>query len=239
MTTNLTDPKILNRLLKALPEAEYAKLVPHFEHVRLEFGDVIQLAEDPITYVFFPETAVVSMLSIMADGSTTEVGLVGNEGILGVRVLLGLKKTPHSAIVQVAGTAMRMSAKALGERFESGSPTLLSLTLCYTEALLAQARQCAACSIQHTISQRLARWLLAMADYTDTDELKLTHELIATLIGSRRAGISVFLSKFQEAEMIEYTRGHLTILDRPRLEAAACECYRIMRQEVEQLYAAA
>jgi CRP-like cAMP-binding protein len=223
-----------NQLLSA-PE-DYALLAPDLQPVVLSLSEKLYWANEPARYVYFPETAVISMLSMMEDGSSTEVGLVGREGMLGVRVLLGARETPHAAVVQVAGTALRMEASALDRVLHLGSP-LQTLLLRYTQSLLTQIRQSAACNIQHSIYERFARWLLSMRDYARSDELHLTHELISLMMGTRRAGVSVAAAKLQEAGLIHYQRGSITIVDREGLEAAACECYRIVKRETNYLYA--
>ena len=225
-----------NQLLSALSPEEYALLAPDLQPVVLSLSEKLYWANEPAYHVYFPETAVISMLSMMEDGSSTEVGLVGREGMLGVRVLLGVRETPHAAVVQVAGTALRMEAGALDKVLHLGSP-LQTLLLRYTQALLTQIRQSAACNIQHSIHERFARWLLSMRDYARSDELHLTHELISLMMGTRRAGVSVAAAKLQEAGLINYQRGSITIVDGEGLEAAACECYRIVKRETNHLYA--
>ena len=224
-----------NQLLAALLDADYKHLAPHLEHVPLALGEVIYEADRPIQYVYFPENAVISMLSLMEDGSTVEVGLVGSEGMLGIRILLGARTTPHSANVQLAGTVMRMSAATLDRELRTGSP-LQGLLLLYTQALLTQVRQSAACNVQHKINQRLARWLLTMQDYAKADDLHLTQDLIAMMMGSRRASVTEAATKLQRARLIRYRRGDIRIVDRQGLEEAACECYRIVKEEFDRLY---
>lgn len=224
-----------NLILKSLPEADYSKLAPRLKTVTLRLGDTIYQADEDIEYLYFPETVVFSMLSTMIDGSTTEVGLIGREGMLGVRVVLGTLRTPHSAIVQMSGTAQRLPAHVFSENL-AVSPALQTMALRYAQALIAQSRQGVACATQHSVTQRVARWLLMMADYTKSGDLEVTHEIISVLIGARRAGISVIAQVFREAGLIEYQRGHVKILNRAPLEAESCECYRIMKHEIEQLY---
>lgn len=224
-----------NQLLDALLTVEYQHLAPHLEQVALSLGDVLYRADEPIRYVYFPENAVISMLSTMEDGSTVEVGLVGSEGMLGIRLLLGARTTPHSANVQVAGTAMRMSAETLDKELRLGSP-LQALLLRYTQAMLTQVRQSSACNTHHSIKQRFSRWLLTIQDYTRSDDLLLTHELIAMMMGARRAGVTAVAGRLQEMKLISYTRGRITILDRQGLEQAACECYQVVREEFDRLF---
>lgn len=224
-----------NLILKSLPESDYNKLAPHLTTVTFGVAATVYQADETIEYVYFPETAVFSMLSTMMDGSTTEVGVIGREGILGVRVLLGTYRTPHSAVAQIPGTAKRVPSHVFSEGI-AASPALQTMALRYTQALIAQSRQGIACATQHSMTQHFARWLLMMTDYTGSDELEVTHEIISLLIGARRAGVSVIAQSFREAGLIEYQRGHIKILDRVRLRAESCECYKIMKHEIEQLY---
>lgn len=228
-------PAIGNQLLNALLKAEYERLLPHLEQISLSLGEAIYEVDEPIRYVYFPETSVISILSTMEDGSTVEVGLVGNEGMLGIRVMFGARTTPHSAVVQVAGTAMRMSAEMLDRELRLGSP-LQALLLRYTGALLNQVRQSLACNNRHSVNERLARWLLSMQDYAGTNELVLTHEIIAAMMGNRRAGVTTAMGKLRDRGLIDSSRGNVTITDRQGLEAATCECYQIVKDEFAQLY---
>lgn len=228
-------PAIKNQLLNALLKTDYEHLAPQLKQVTLALGEIIYEAEEPIEYVYFPETAVISMLSTMEDGSTVEVGLVGSEGMLGVRVMLGARQTPHSATVQVAGTAMRMSADQLDKELHLGSP-LQFMLLRYTQTLLNQIRQSSACNIHHSINQRLARWLLTMQDYAKSDELHLTHEIIGMMMGSRRASVTEAAGKLQDKGLISYARGYIKIVDRAGLEAQTCECYQVVKEAFDSLY---
>ncbi len=225
-----------NRLLAALSETEHQDLVCHLRKVSLSLGEVLHQADAEIQYVYFPETCVISILSTMDDGSTLEVGVVGNEGMLGLRVLLGVKKTPHSAVVQVAGDAMRMSAHLLDQELKGVGSALRPLLLPYTQALLSQVSQSVACISQHSIRQRLARWLLAMRDRSGSDILEITHELISLMMGIRRASASENLHYLQDAGLIATRRGGIRIVDSEGLQNTACECYRIVKEEYDQLY---
>ena len=226
-----------NHLLTALLSKDYMHLLPLLERVTLALGEVLYEAESPIQYVYFPETAVISMLSTMESGDTVEVGLVGREGMLGIRIFLGSRTTPHAAVVQAAGSALRMKTHLLEAELRTGS-SLQSLLLRYTQTLLTQIRESAAGNMHHSVEQRLARWLLTMHDHTESDELQLTHELIGMMLGSRRASVTGGAGKLQEAGLISYTRGTIRLLDRQGLEGAACECYRLMKEEFDGLYAA-
>jgi CRP-like cAMP-binding protein len=226
---------IKNRLLTALVSRDYQSLRPHLERVELAPGGVIYTAESEITYVYFPENAVISLLSTLNSGSTSEVGLVGREGMVGLTIFLAGTITPDRALVQISGTAMRMKAEILRDELRSGSALQLPL-LHYTRAFIALISQSVACSQHHAIEQRLARWLLMMRDYSESDELTLTQEMIAAMIGSRRAGISVAASALANENLIRTSRGQITILDREGLERATCECYGIIRDAFERLY---
>ena len=227
---------IQNQLLSALPEAARTDLLSHVTQESVSVGEVLHRADEEIQYVYFPETCVISMLAPLQDGSTVEVGVVGNEGMLGLRVLLGVKKTPHSAVVQVAGTALRMNAPLLEHDLHDVGSSLRPLLLPYTQALLSQVSQSVACVSQHSIRQRLARWLLQMADRTDSDQLDLTQELISVMLGVRRASAGEVLREFRDAHVIAMRRGGIRIIDRRGLEEAACECYRIVKNEIDHLY---
>jgi len=227
--------KIKNRLLNALVSRDYDHLVPHLEQVELSLGQVIYSAESEIDYVYFPENSVVSLLSTLKDGGTSEVGLVGREGMVGLTIFLAGAITPERAMVQLAGTAMRMKAVALRNELQHGSPLQLLLLL-YTRAFIALISQSVVCSQHHGLDQRLARWLLMMRDYADSDDLRLTQEMIAAMIGSRRAGISVAATALARTDLVRTSRGHITILDRKGLERATCECYGIIKDEFDRLY---
>lgn len=227
---------IQNSLLAALSETGRQDLGSHLTRVSLSLGQVLHQAHEEIQYVYFPENCVISILSIMEDGSTVEVGVVGREGMLGLRVLLGVKKTPHCAVVQVAGNAMRMRAQYLDQDLQGLGSSLRPLLLRYTQALLSQVSQSAACISQHSIRQRLARWLLAMSDRTGSNRLELTHEIISIMLGVRRASASENLRELQDAGLIATRRGGIRIVDSEGLANAACECYRIVKEEYDQLY---
>jgi CRP-like cAMP-binding protein len=228
--------QIKNNLLTALVNREYQHLLPQLERVGLSLAEVIHEAESQVQYVYFPETAVVSLLSTLENGATTEVGLIGREGMVGLSIFLGGTITHDQAVVQVAGTALRMRASALREELRLGSP-LQMLLLRYTRAFLLLITQSVACGQHHTIDQRLARWLLMMHDYVGSNELQLTHELIAAMMGVRRAGVMGGAGKLKDAGLIKSTRGRITILDRQGLEAGTCECYKIIREEFDRLHA--
>ncbi|MEB3831635.1 Crp/Fnr family transcriptional regulator [Phormidium sp. CCY1219] len=224
-----------NQLLAALPPAEFQRLTPHLRTVSLSLGDVLYRPDEEISWVYFPTEAVISLVSILESGATTEVGLVGNEGMLGLPVVWGGDRTKiTTAVVQVGGRAMQMSATQLKTLCAGGS-TLQRLLLLYTQALFGQVSQSAACNRHHTIEQRLARWLLWVHDRVNSDELQVTQEFIATMLGTRRSGVTVAAGMLQERGLIRYTRGKITIVNRERLESTACECYKLTQDEFERL----
>lgn len=225
-----------NNLLAALSKTGHQDLDSHLTEVSLSLGQVLHQAEEEIKYVYFPENCVISILSTMEDGSTVEVGVVGHEGMLGLRVLLGVKKTPHCAVVQVAGSAMRMRADRLEQDLKGVGSSLRPLLLRYTQARLSQVSQSAACISQHSIRQRLARWLLAMSDRTGSDSLEVTHEIISVMLGVRRASASENLHELQVAGLIATRRRGIRIVDSEGLANAACECYRVVKEDYERLY---
>ncbi len=228
-------PPIKNQLLTALVNTEYQHLLPHLQRVEMPLGKVVYSAGRNINYVYFPESCVVSLLSILESGNTTEVGLVGHEGMVGLTVFLGGAITPERALVQLGGTALQMEASVLRNELRTGS-RLQILLLNYTRAFIALMSQSVACSQHHQLEQRLSRWLLMMHDYSESDTLKLTHEMVASMIGTRRAGVTVALLALRELGLISASRGQVTILNRAGLENSACECYGIIRDEYRQLY---
>ncbi|MBW4499373.1 MAG: Crp/Fnr family transcriptional regulator [Scytonema hyalinum WJT4-NPBG1] len=227
---------IQNRLLAALPANEYQRLVPHLELVKLSLHQVLYEPNEPITHVYFPHEAVGSLVTSMEDGSTIEVGLVGSEGMVGIPVILGGNMTNNRAYVQIPGAAMRMDANILKTEFNRGGP-LQTLLLRYCQALLTQVSQSAACNRFHIIEKRLARWMLLVQDSVESDEFALTQEFIAQMLGTRRSGVTEAAGSLQQAGMLRYTRGRITIVNREALEATACECYRVISDEFARLLA--
>jgi CRP-like cAMP-binding protein len=227
-------PQAVNRLLAALPDAEYQRLVPHLEHVPLSLKQVLYEVGEPIEYVYFPHRAIVSSLSTMEDGSMVEVGLVGNDGIVGIPAALGDNIAITTAMVQVSDFGMRMKASVLKSEFKRGG-VLQSLLLRYMQALYALVSQNAACNRLHHLDGRLARWLLLVYDRVESNELPLTHEFMAQMLGVRRAGVTEAANMLQRAGLIRYTRGRITILNREELQAASCECYEIIEGEYARL----
>lgn len=225
---------VVNRILAQLPAQEYERLAPHLEPVPLTLGDVLHYPQEPVTHVYFPIRGTVSVIATFADGGGVEVGVVGNEGLFGVNVVLGSLTTPHEAIVQLPGEAFRIPAIILREEFKKCGQ-LQDLILRYTQAFIIQLAQTAACNRSHPMGGRLARWLLMTHDRAMSDELLLTHEFIAVMLGTRRAGVSEAASRLQNDGLIKYRRGHIQITDRKGLESISCECYPIVKREFDRL----
>jgi CRP-like cAMP-binding protein len=223
-----------NQLLMALPPGEYQRLVPYLEPVSLALGQVIYEPKQLIKEVYFPLEAMISLVSIMKDGSTTEIGLVGSEGMVGLPVFLGGNSATNLAIVQVEGNALKMDASILKSEFERGKQLQAKLLL-YTQARLTQVSQIAACKSHHLIEERLARWLLCVNDCVNKPELPLTQKFISEMLGVRRASVTEAAQALQKAGFISYSRGQITILKRKELEEAACECYGLIHNEFKRL----
>lgn len=217
----------------ALSDTEFQNLAPHLELVSLSRSQVLYQPGEAITYVYFPHQAVVSLLSTMEDGSTIEVGLVGREGMAGIPVIMGGNITNHQAFVQVPGDAMRLKAEVLKAEFNRGSQ-LQILLLRYIQALLAQISQSVACNRFHTVEQRLARWILLVQDSTTSNQLPLTQEFLAQMLGTRRSSVTVAAGTLSQAGMISYSRGCITVLDREALEVTSCECYKVIKDTFAQ-----
>lgn len=224
-----------NQLLAALPINDYQRLIPDLELVTLSNQQLIYDVGESIRYVYFPNQALVSFVSLMEDGSTTEVGIVGKDGMVGMPVCWGGESSANiQAIAQMPGSAIRMKAQKLKIEFERGG-AMQRLLLLYTQAIFTQVSQTAACNRHHTVEQRLARWLLTVQDHIQLDELILTQEFISQMLGTRRAGVTVAALALQQAGMIRYTRGRITVIDRDKLKSAACECYGIIHDEFSRL----
>lgn len=223
-----------NHILRALLNSEYKHLIPKLEKVHLVRGQIIYQADQRIKWVYFPEDAVVAMIHTLKKGNTVEVGVIGNEGMVGINIFLGCLTTPDKAIVQIPGWAMRMKTSDFRKELRFGSP-LQSLLLHYTQALLAVISQSVACSQHHSVSQRLARWLLTMHDYADSDEFEMSQEFIATMLGARRVGVTHAAGEFQSAGLITYQRARIRILDEAGLRGRACECYQFIKHQYEGL----
>lgn len=223
-----------NQLLAALPAEEYARLLPKLELVPMPLGHVLYESGSELRHVYFPTTAIVSLLYVMNDGASAEIAVVGYEGVIGVALFMGGETMPNRAVVQSAGHAYRLKGQLLKEEFNR-SGELQHLLLRYTQALLTQMAQTAVCNRHHSLDQQLCRWLLLSFDRLPSNELVMTQELIANMLGVRREGVTEAAGNLQRAGLIKYNRGHITVLDRAGLEARVCECYAVVRKEFERL----
>jgi len=223
-----------NLLLAALPAADYERLLPHLELVPLPLARALYEAGDAQGYVFFPTTSIVSLLYVMENGSSAEIAVVGNDGVVGIALFMGGETTPSRAVVQSAGFAYRLTANVLKTEFGAGGQ-LQHLLLRYTQALITQMAQTAVCNRHHAVEQQLCRWLLLSLDRLPSNELSMTQELIANMLGVRREGVTEAAGKLQEAGLIEYSRGKITVLDRRKLESQVCECYAVVKREYDRL----
>lgn len=223
-----------SRLLASLPRAEYERLLPHMGQVSFSLGQVVYESGGQMSYIYFPTTAIISLLYMMENGSSAEMGMAGNEGLVGVALFMGGNTMPNRAVVQSAGDALRMRAKVLRDEFALGG-VFQRLLLRYTQALITQMSQTAVCNRLHTIEQQLCRWLLLSHDRLDSDELVMTQELIANMLGVRREGVTAAARRLQGQGLISYVRGRIQILDRRGLEAAVCECYKVVKDEYDRL----
>jgi len=227
------DPR-QNHLLAALPRDEYARLFPHLERVPMPLGQVLYEPGIQMRHVYFPTTSIVSRLCVMEDGASAEIAVVGNEGIVGVSLFMGGETTPSRAVVQSAGHAYRLKGQLLKDQFYRAGP-MQRLLLRYTQALLTQMAQTAVCNRHHSVDQQVCRWLLLRLDRLPSSELVMTQELIANMLGVRRERVTEAAGHLQKAGLIEYHRGHITVLDRPGLEARSCECYAVVKKEFDRL----
>ena len=223
-----------NHLLAAMPQAEFARLLPHLELVPLLLGEVLSESGCKLHHVYFPTSAILSLHYQLQNGNSSEIAGVGNEGVLGVSLFMGGLTTPSRAMVQTGGYGYRIAARTLLDEFKR-SQSVMHLMLRYTQALLTQMAQTAVCNRHHTVEQQLCRWLLLTMDRLDTHELKMTQELIATMLGVRREGVTEAAGKLQELGLIRNRRGHITVLDRDGLELQSCECYAVVKQEFSRL----
>ncbi len=230
---NALDPRS-NRLLAALPDEEWARWADQLEFVPLRLGQVIYESGRPQSHVYFPTTAIVSLLYVMEDGASAEIAVVGYEGVVGVSLFMGGETTPSRAVVQSAGGCHRLRAEAIKAEFNRYGVGM-HLLLRYTQALLTQMAQTAVCNRHHVLEQQLCRWLLLSLDRIAGDQLVMTQELIANMLGVRREGVTEAALKLQKLGLIDYARGHITVLDRPGLEQRSCECYGVVKQEYDRL----
>jgi len=223
-----------NHLLRALSASERERIFPHLQLVPMALGKVLYESGGPLRHVYFPTDCIVSLLYVMEDGSSAEISVVGNEGMVGIALFMGGETTPSRAVVQSAGHAYRLIGQRLKDEFyRSGDIQLLLLR--YTQALITQMAQTAVCNRHHSVDQQLCRWLLLSLDRLPTSRLTMTQELIANMLGVRREGVTEAAGKLQAAGVITYSRGKITVLDRPALEAMCCECYAVVRRESERL----
>ena len=226
--------RIKNRLLSALPAKEYERLLPYLETVSLSLKQIIYAANEPIDYVYFPNSGVISLVNVTENGGTIEAAMVGNEGMVGIPVLLRTDRMVGQAVAQIVGDAQRMKVDVFKREVTPGSP-LHNLLLRYTQALMNQISQSVVCNRMHSVEKRCCRWLLLCQDRAHSDEFHLTQELLSQMLGVRRASVSEVAAILQNAGLIRYTRGKITILDRLGLETASCECYQRVKQEFDRL----
>jgi CRP-like cAMP-binding protein len=223
-----------NFLLAALPDSEWERLAPRLELRPMPLGHVIYESGTRLRHVYFPTTAIISLLYVMEDGSSAEIAIVGNEGIVGISLFMGGETTPSRAIVQSAGAAYRVQGRYLKEEFSRAGP-FQRLLLRYTQALITQMSQTAVCNRHHSVEQQLCRWLLMSLDRLPSNELTMTQELIANMLGVRREGVTESAGKLQKLGLINYSRGRIVVLDRVALEKHACECYAVVKKEFDRL----
>lgn len=223
-----------NRLLACLPEPELQRWLPHLTLVDLPLSHVLYESGQAIQHVYFPLDATVSLLSMLEDGSSNEISLVGQEGMVGIAIVMGGESTTSSAVVHSAGTCLKIAGQVIKTEMHRSVP-VMHLLMRYTQALITQMAQTVACNRHHSVDQQLCRWLLMNMDRVPGSELTLTQELIANMLGVRREGVTESALKLQRAGLIRYTRGHITVLDRPALERRACECYKIVKNEYSRL----
>lgn len=224
-----------NRILASLPEEELQTLRPHFEQVSLSHGQYVIVPDAPIRDVYFPLNCLLSLVTVMEDGSSVESGTIGREGMSGIPIILEAATTPMPTFTQVPGEAIKLKASILKEAYNQGQE-LHKLLNRYMHTVIVIGSQSTACNARHKVEARFCRWLLMSSDGIGSDEVNLTHEFLATMLGVRRASVSVVASKLQEARLIDYHRGSIKILDRQKLEAATCECYHATKGEYERLF---
>ena len=230
--TSMVDPR-QNHLLAALPDGEWQRWQPQLQHVELPLGQVLYESGGTMSHVYFPTTAIVSLLYVMENGASAEIAVVGNEGLVGISLFMGGGSTPSRAVVQSAGEGLRLTSKVIKDEFNRAP--VLHLLLRYTQALITQMAQTAVCNRHHSLDQQLCRWLLLSLDRLQSSELVMTQELISNMLGVRREGVTEGALKLQEAGLIRYSRGRITVLDRPGLEKRTCECYQVVKTEYDRL----
>ena len=223
-----------NHLLDALPAADYARLLPHLELVPMPLGWAVYEAGGQMRYLYFQTTCIVSLLYVLENGASAEIAITGNEGLVGISLFMGGESTPSRAVVQSKGNGYRLRASVLKAEFALGGP-LQYLALRYTQALITQMAQTAVCNRHHTLDQQLCRWLLLSLDRLPGNELLMTQELISNMLGVRREGVTAAAGKLQADGLVKYSRGHIVVLDRPKLEKRVCECYAVVKKEFDRL----
>jgi CRP-like cAMP-binding protein len=223
-----------NHLLATLSPGERERIYPHLRLVPMPLGEVLYESGDALRYVYFPTDSIVSLLYVLADGASAEISVVGNEGLIGIALFMGGETTPNRAVVQSAGHAYRLIGQQLKGEFHRNGPLQLRL-LRYTQALITQMAQTAVCNRHHTVDQQLCRWLLLSLDRLASNELTMTQELIADMLGVRREGVTEAAGKLHKVGVIRYVRGHITVLDRAKLEQLCCECYAVVKKETDRL----
>jgi CRP-like cAMP-binding protein len=224
----------LNRLLSALPPAQRERIEPHLQFVSMPLGTVLYESGDVLRHVYFPTDSIVSLLYVMEDGASAEIAVVGNEGVIGVALFMGGETTPSRAIVQSAGYAFRLPGQQLKDEFHRNGALHIVL-LRYTQSLITQMAQTAVCNRHHSVDQQLCRWLLLSLDRLASNQLTMTQELIADMLGVRREGVTEAAGKLQRLGVIRYNRGQITVLDRVKLERLSCECYGVVKRETDRL----
>jgi len=230
----LSDNPRNNLLIASLPEDEFERWLPELELVDLPLGQVLYESGTTLRHVYFPTTAIVSLLYVMENGASAEIAVVGKEGLVGISLFMGGETTPSRAVVQSAGQGFRLNSRALKNEFNRAGP-VLHLLLRYTQALITQMTQTAVCNRHHSLDQQLCRWLLLSLDRLQGNELVMTQELIANMLGVRREGVTEGALRLQRQGLIRYARGHITVLDRPGLERRTCECYAVVKKEYDRL----
>ena len=223
-----------NHLLEVLTKIDLERFSKDLELIEMPLGEVLYESGEKLNYVYFPTTSIVSLLYVMEDGASAEIAVVGNEGILGISLFMGGETTPSRAVVQSAGYGYRLKAQLLKDEFNLNGPTM-HLLLKYTQALITQMSQTAVCNRHHSIDQQLCRWLLLSLDRLESNELTMTQELIANMLGVRREGVTEAAGKLQKLGLINYSRGHIKVLDRAGVEKKCCECYKVVKLEYDRL----
>jgi len=233
-TIKRSNSPLQNQLLAALPELELQRWLPQLESVELPLGQVLYESGAAMPYVYFPTNAIVSLLYVLEDGASAEIAVVGFEGLVGVSIFMGGGSTPSRAVVQSAGSGYRLRADVMKQEFARSGP-VMHLLLRYTQALITQMAQTAVCNRHHSLDQQLCRWLLLSLDRLQSNQLVMTQELIANMLGVRREGVTEAALKLQRSGLISYARGHINVLDRPGLEGRTCECYEVVKKEYDRL----